>query len=191
MATPTTGSGIRLSFAEYEALGEDAPGERWELDEGELIVSPSPVFGHNAMRDALCARLREYEAGRGGIRVVSETDSRLGEGTVRRPDISVFRAERLAGLDLFSWPMPVPDVAIEIVSRNDRADQLMKKVRQYLGAGAEAVWLLYPGLGLAHRYGAADQAPGVYTATAGQSLEEPDLLPGFSAPLQGIFAAAG
>ena len=32
----------------------------------------------------------------------------------------------------------------EIVSKNDRADDLLLKVSQYLTAGAQAVWLLYP-----------------------------------------------
>ncbi len=48
--------------------------------------------------------------------------------------------ERLQGIDLERVPLPVaPDLVIEIVSKNDRADDLLLKVNQYLAAGAQAV----------------------------------------------------
>jgi len=64
---------------------------------------------------------------------------------VRRPDIAFIRTERLEGIDLAEVPLPVaPDLVIEIVSKNDRADDLHLKVQQYLAAGVKAVWLSTP-----------------------------------------------
>ena len=79
-----------------------------------------------------------------------------------------------------------PDLVIEIVSKNDRADDLLLKVTQYLAAGTKAVWLLYPNTRLAYRYSAGKLEPEVRSAQAGQSFEEPALLPGFSIPLNEI-----
>jgi Uma2 family endonuclease len=74
-------------------------------------------------------------------------------------------------------------LAIEIVSQNDRADDLLIKVSQYLHAGAQAVWLMYPKPRLAYRYVRGKLEPEVRAAAAGGKFEEPELLPGFSLPL--------
>jgi len=93
----------------------------------------------------------------------------------------------MKGIDLDQVPMPVaPDLAIEIVSRNDRADDLMVKVEQYLEAGAAAVWVMYPMTGLAYRYVAGKLEPQVRSVVAGDVFDEPALLPGFSLPLREI-----
>ena len=83
--------------------------------------------------------------------------------------------------------MPIaPDLAIEIVSKNDRADDLNLKVSQYLQAGVQAVWLLYPNTKTAYRYVAGKRDPEVRNAKAGDRFEEPELLSGFSLPLAEI-----
>ena len=79
-----------------------------------------------------------------------------------------------------------PDLVIEIVSENDRADDLNLKVSQYLGAGVKAVWLFYPITRLAYRYLPGKLEPEVRSADAGHTFEEPELLPGFSVPLAEI-----
>lgn len=92
------------------------------------------------------------------------------------------------GVDLDQSPLPVPpDLAIEIVSKNDRADDLLVKVSQYLEAGASAVWLIYPRSRLAYRYVPGKREPEVRIAEAGETFAEPTLLRGFSLPLAEIF----
>jgi Uma2 family endonuclease len=163
---------------------------RYELSEGELIMTPSASFFHNEIRDYLNARLRGFVESQRLGRVTGETDVKLVGETVRRPDVAFIRAGRLRGVDLDRVPLPVvPDLALEVVSRNDRADDLILKVSQYLAAGAKAVWLLYPNMRLAYRYLPDKLEPEVRSAAAGHTLEEPELLPGFSLPLEQIFAA--
>jgi Uma2 family endonuclease len=102
--------------------------------------------------------------------------------------VAFIRAGRLRGVDLDRVPLPVvPDLVLEIVSRSDRADDLLLKVSQYLAAGAKAVWLLYPNTRLAYRYLSGKLEPEVRSAAAGHAFEEPELLPGFSLPLEQIF----
>ncbi|MGH9449330.1 MAG: Uma2 family endonuclease [Terriglobia bacterium] len=79
-----------------------------------------------------------------------------------------------------------PDLAIEIVSKNDRGDDLLLKVFQCLEAGAKAVWLMYPNTRLAYRYIPGKREPEVRAAEAGDKFEEPELLPGFSLSLSAI-----
>jgi len=185
MATKTL-----VNCEDYIAL-EEPQGMRYELSEGELIVTPSVSFFHNDIRDSLSAQLRAFVEARRFGAVTGETDIKLIGDTVRRPDVAFIRAGRLRGIDLDRVPLPVvPDLVIEIVSRSDRADDLIFKVSQYLSAGAKAVWLFYPNTKQAYRYVADRLEPEVRSAAAGHKYEEPELLPGLILPLAQIFPAS-
>lgn len=179
-----------LTCEEYIAL-EESQGVRYELSEGELIVTPSASFFHNKIGYYLVATMGAFGESQGLGDVIGQTNVRLIGETVRRPDVAFFRAGRLRGIDLDRVPLPVvPDLVIEIVSRSDRADDLIFKVSQYLSAGAKAVWLLYPNTKQAYRYVADRLEPEVRGAAAGHRFEEPELLPGFTLPLAQIFPAS-
>jgi Uma2 family endonuclease len=183
MATKTL-----LTVQDYAAL-EEAAGVRYELSNGELIVTPSASYFHNTVRDNFHDPLRAFVKNHALGGVTSETDLILVGEVVRRPDVAFIRAERLKGVDLDQFPLPVaPDLAIEIVSKNDRADDLILKVSQYLQAGAQAVWLMDPNTRLAYRHVPGKLEPEVRSAAAGDKFEEPRLLPGFSLPLAEILA---
>ena len=68
MATKTL-----LTVEDYLALEEPAC-TRYELSEGELIVTPSPNYYHNDIRDELNGRMRSFVKARGLGGVVSEMD---------------------------------------------------------------------------------------------------------------------
>ena len=162
MATKTL-----LTIGQYNALEEPA-GVRYELDRGELIVTPSPVPMHNIicgdLYRRLCVGVEEHNLGQ----VLYEVDVKLAEDTIRRPDVMFFSRERIKDLDLDHVPVPIaPDLVIEVVSKNDQPDDLMLKVRQYLQAGVRAVWLLYRKTREAHRYIPAALQPSVINAERG------------------------
>jgi len=176
-----------LTVEDYAALDEP-DGPRYELSEGELIMTPSPTYFHNRARDTFNARLRAFADSQKLGGVVSEMDFKLLGETVRRPDVAFISADRLRGIDLKQVPLRVaPDLAIEIVSQNDRAADLLLKVSQYLAAGTKAVWLFYPNTRLAYRYLPGKLEPEVRSADAGHAFEEPELLPGLSIPLAQVF----
>jgi len=181
MATKTL-----LTVEQYAALDEPV-GVRYELSEGELIVTPASTYFHNRIRDRFNVWLWGFVEPQKLGGVITETDFKLVGEVVRRPDIAFILADRLEGVDPHRSPLPVaPDLVIEIVSTNDRADDLLLKVSQYLQAGAQAVWLMYPNTRLAYRYVPGKLAPEVRTAAGGDKFEEPELLPGFSLPLDQI-----
>src|SRR5205085_59732 len=46
----------------------------------------------------------------------------------------------------------VPEIAAEVVSPNDEADELLAKVREYLRGGVRLVWVVYPTVQEVHAY---------------------------------------
>jgi Uma2 family endonuclease len=78
-----------------------------------------------------------------------------------------------------------PDLAIEVASPGDTPPDLLRRVSQYLKAGSRVVWVVYPTAREVHVFEASGA---VRVLRSGESLEAPELLPGFSLPLDELFA---
>jgi Uma2 family endonuclease len=76
----------------------------------------------------------------------------LGVNMARVPDVSFIRAERLNVFDPM-LPYPgAPDFAVECVTVTEADMVTLDKVRDYLTAGTQEVWMVYVGLGEIHQY---------------------------------------
>lgn len=182
MATKTT-----WTLADYLALDEP-DGPRYELSEGELIVSPSPTFRHNHVRDRLNACLYDFATLHKLGKVTSETDFQLGSATVRRPDVAFILQEHFQPEYERQIPIPIaPDLVFEVVSEHDRPAELLVKTGQYLQAGTAEVWLLYPDAGEVHAYQPGATRPRVLGAAEPMTTA---LLPGWSVSLSALLPAA-
>ena len=172
-----------LTLEQFERLPDD--GMRHELDEGELISMPPPLGEHGIIQNGTAYLLTDLVKPRSLGIVFTETGFRLTPGTVRAPDVSFIRAERVPTLDPKRRFEFAPDLAIEIISPSETAAAIAHKVRQYLHAGVEVVWVLYP----------EDQTVHVFESSktgriveSGDLLEAPGLLPGFSIRVSDLFA---
>ncbi|HUY14405.1 MAG TPA: Uma2 family endonuclease [Terriglobia bacterium] len=173
-----------ITIEEYEALAEPG-GERYELSEGELVVTPASSFYHNEIRDRIGFRLKAYvqEHQVGGVTM--ETDFKLAPHTVRRPDVAFITAEKLKGVDPRTSPLgTAPDLAIEVQSPND---DLKRKLTDYLAAGVR-VWVIYPDSQTARIFKPGAE-PRLVDAVKRDAVEDPDLLPGFRLILAEILDA--
>jgi Uma2 family endonuclease len=176
MATKTL-----LTVEQFEQLPDD--GTRHELDEGELIVMPSPFGQHGQIQGEMCSILRNFIRPRSLGLIFVETGFRLSHDTVRGPDVSFIRAERASGLDLKKRFECAPDLAIEIISPSETATEIAHKVRQYLQAGS-AVWVVYPDDRTVHVFETSKNAR---VLEADDLLEAPTLLSGFSIRVSELF----
>ncbi|HLJ26658.1 MAG TPA: Uma2 family endonuclease [Candidatus Angelobacter sp.] len=179
------GTITKLTFQEYEQLPEQE-GVRYELDEGTLLMAPSPTWWHNDIRDYIANRLRDFVKTHGLGRVTVETEFQLSSDTARTPDIAFVTSEKLKNLDRRRSPIfGAPDLAVEVISPGNRAEDTVKKIHQYLGAGCRSVWIVYPGLRRAEMHSQA----GVQNLRESDALKEETLLPRFSLALSEIFEA--
>src|SRR4051794_36515597 len=78
---------------------------------------------------------------------VATTDSgyvlKRDPDSVVEPDVPFVASERLPS-DRRGWLDLAPDLAVEVVSPNDRFDEVMTKVEKYLAGGVRLIWLVQP-----------------------------------------------
>jgi Uma2 family endonuclease len=64
---------------------------------------------------------------------------------VRKPDVSFVKIGRLPGnVEPDGWVKIPPDLAVEVVSPNDSAEELEEKLADYRKARIPLVWVIYP-----------------------------------------------
>ena len=166
-----------------ELLAMPDDGMRHELVNGELITM-SPAGGRHGRIIARIARsIGNYAAERGLGEIYHDTGFMLRRGpdTVRVPDVPFVRVERASDDDRF-FP-GCPDIAVEVMSPNDRYSEVREKVREYLEAGTPVVIVVDPAKQIAWSY-----TPEERRLTIDDALTAPAVLPGWELPLRELFA---
>ncbi len=171
-----------MTVAEFEKLPDD--GNRHELDEGELIVMPPPETRHGIVQLAVGEALRQAVRKAGGGIVASECGFRLSPGVVRGPDVAFVSEEKRSRIPRRGYCEFAPDIAVEILSPNDNAGQLQRKIAQYLAAGTTIVWILDADALTATIY---EKSGEFRTLNADDMIDAPALLPGFAVPVRTLF----
>jgi Uma2 family endonuclease len=133
-----------MTARQYLMLGEDPPGIRLELVDGEVAVSPSPRPSHSYADMAFTALLWAHiEANNLGL-LLGDTDTVFGEHDVRRPDLLYFKRHRQHLVDALEAIEAMPDLCIEIVSPSSGTIDRRDKFEQYANAGVPYYWILDP-----------------------------------------------
>lgn len=134
-------AGLRMSADEYLALGETQ--DRYELIDGIVVMmSPSPFASHNEIAAEIVYQLKSFADRSGGVRIFPETDVRFSANTIYKPDISVYRSERLpAKVQRLDLP---PDLVVEVLSTGTQALDLITKRDDYERFGVGEYWAVDP-----------------------------------------------
>ncbi|MGH3998267.1 MAG: Uma2 family endonuclease [Pseudonocardiaceae bacterium] len=139
--------GRLLTVDAYTALGEDDR-YRLELQEGNLVVSPSPAPDHMIVMGELFVQLRQELPS--GLRVIPDVDVDLElaprgkPGFVRRPDLVVVHDSAADRVRQDGGLLRACDVlvVVEIVSPGShRTDHVIKR-DEYADAGIPHYWIV-------------------------------------------------
>jgi Uma2 family endonuclease len=160
---------------------------RCELVRGELNMMTPAGFKHGLIVINLSSLLNNFVKSRNLGRITgAETGFiiRRDPDTVLAPDVAFIRADRLPENLPQGYFDGAPDLAVEVLSPNDRASEVQAKIRDWLEAGCKAVWIVDPKTKSVTIYKSNHDIAVLSTADA---LADTQLLPGFSAAVSEIF----
>jgi Uma2 family endonuclease len=132
---------VLVSEDEFLSLPETV--ERIELIDGEVIVSPSPSYGHQELLRRIVLALGTWAASAEQSVTIGQAplDVRFRSGRILQPDAFVL-LERLSAAH--EGPISVtPAICIEVLSANRAYDRLTKRVI-YADAGVQEYWVVDP-----------------------------------------------
>jgi Uma2 family endonuclease len=158
---------------------------RYELVDGRVVPMSPVTFEHGKVVLQLGFLLSRYLRSKSVGVVVTEVGFKLAVGpdTVRAPDIAFIRMDRIPAnaKGFFTGP---PDVAIEVVSPDDRPADMRAKVAQYLARGVALVVVVD-----ADQRTVTTWRPSTPPATlhAGEVLDLSDVIAGFRCSVNEIF----
>jgi Uma2 family endonuclease len=149
----------RWTAAQVRDLPDD--GKRYEVVDGELLVTPAPTFDHQEAAFQLARVLQTYVAQRAlGHAVMSPADIELDPTTLVQPDVFVVPLE--AGRRPKQWAdIRELLLAVEILSPSTaRADRTVKR-RRYQRAEVPEYWIVDLDARLVERWKPGDERPEV------------------------------
>jgi len=140
MATATTEK-KKYTYADYLKTPDD---ERYELIEGDLLMTPSPVTRHQRISRKIEFMLEKYvtENDLGEV-FYAPFDVCLDDENVVQPDILFISKERL---DIIGEKniQGAPDLVIEIISESTAYRDLVQKKKLYARFGVKEYWIVIP-----------------------------------------------
>jgi len=164
--------------------------ERYEVIDG-VRVEQEPMGAFETMLASwLCYLINSFAVGKKLGRAVNEMLFILDapRDLKRRPDVAFVSYAR--------WPAAViareaawntrPDLAVEIVSPTNRAEEIDNKITDYFQAQVRQVWVVYPDSGRIYVY----QSPTRVTVLERtDTLDGGEVLPGFQLPIAQLYEA--
>lgn len=192
VATPSrtsTSPGRLLTIADVAALPTRLPtGDvSYELDDGKLVIMAPPGGTHGSNQVRIGGQLLFQ----GEFRKLGRAFAEVGIILRRNPDRLVgadaafISAQRLPiRLSSEGYLETLPDLAVEIRSKNDTWAEIRDKVAEYLAAGVVVVWVLDPGKRTITEF-RSNQAEREWLA--GETLTIPDVIPGFQVLVTDLF----
>lgn len=184
MSGPPT---VPSALSAEELLDLSLPDKQAELVRGTLIVRELPGYQHGLVACAIAARLGEFVAANSlGVMLAAGTGFKLfsNPDTVRAADAAYLSRHRAPDLPPSGYLALAPDLAVEVMSPNDRAGEIQAKVSDWLTAGSRLVWVIDPPRECAVVY----REDGSVDLLVNQdALSGEDVLPGFSCSMEDIW----
>lgn len=171
-------------FTADELLRLPDDGSRYELVRGELRKMSPAGLRHGKIARRIATHLGAYaDQHELGETYIAEAGFVLKRGpdTVRVPDVSFVRAERVVDATGF-MPGP-PDLAVEVLSPSDPPSEVENKTAEDLRAGTRAVVVVDP------EKRTVRVSRGSGTVMVADILAVDEVVPGWRMPVADIFKA--
>lgn len=133
-----------MTAQELFSLGDIGP---CELIRGELIRLSPGEFEHGIVAGHVAVLLCKYvDQHKLGTILAAGTAFQIARNpdTVRAPDVGFVSADRVPKAPRRGFFEGPPDLAVEVISPEDRWSEVTAKANVWLQAGAKLVWLVDP-----------------------------------------------
>lgn len=169
-------------------------GWKYELVEGKFVKMPPTGGGHGSIASRLHVGLGAYvEAHNLGECTLSQAGYKLSQpgqrDTVLAPDLAFVQTDRLPQPGTPAWDefwQLAPDLAVEVVSPSESRPKMQARARQWLAAGVQLVWLIWPKAKQVEVWRPGSDKP-VQTLGVHDALDGLDVVPGFTYPIARLF----
>ena len=183
---PTSVKPRLTTAAELFELSTD--GVRHELFEGSLRMM-SPAGGrHGRLAIRIAWLLNNHVMAKQlGVVLAAETGFRISvdPDTVLAPDVAIVENSRYSQVENEIGYLPLaPDLAVEVLSPNDRFSRVESKALAWLDAGSKLVLLVDPEMETIHAYRSRSQ---IQIFEKLESIECDDAVPGWTLEVNEVF----
>ena len=164
--------------------------ERYEVIDGIRVEREPMGAFETVLASWLCHLLNSFAAGKKLGLAVNETLFVLhaSRNLPRRPDVAFVSYTRWPAAVVAresAWNV-VPDLAVEIVSLTNLAEEIDGKVTDYFQSGVHLVWVFDPDTGRVYVYQSPTQ---VSILERTDTLDGGEVLPGFQLPIVQLYEA--
>lgn len=178
------------SLEEFERLDLPDNGNKYELIDGVLIVTPPPGFQHAKIGASIARHIILYDPAKKLGIVLWDTAFKVAPGFAPSPDMAFIKAENVPPDTRYAVPVP-PDLAVEVWSPGDlntKAHQAeaRAKIRRYQIAGVPIVWAINPPARTVEVYHPGQVGP-VQVLGVNEELSGEDVIPGFTMAVKALF----
>jgi Uma2 family endonuclease len=157
-----------------------------ELVRGRIIEMSPTNWKHGLLVQAVADTLHRFVSARGPGKVLTDEVGLYTErapDTVRGADVIVISNERLGRVRSESFLDVAPELVVEVLSPGNAAQEMSRKVAEYLAAGVDAVWVVDP----VGRTVQVHRQSGVDAVEAGGTIRGEGLLDGLEVDVAVLF----
>lgn len=174
----------KYTYEDYLKTPDD---KRYELINGELLMTPSPVPHHQRISGKLEFMLRRFVTEKNlGEVLDAPCDVYLDNENVVQPDILFISRDRL-GIIGEKNIQGAPDVVIEIISENSVYRDMVQKKKLYARFGVKEYWIVIPDEKEIEVYILKDNTYQLYQTYSKANILESPVLKGLKIVLTEIF----
>ncbi len=176
-----------MTYDEYSLLPDDR--NRYEVIEGDLIVSPAPHYRHQRIVWSLGQRLFAYaETHKLGEVVGAPIDVILEPNTIVQPDLLFIRQDNLGIIgNVISG---APDLCIEVLSASTGLHDRYTKKAVYARCGVPKYWIIDHARGIVSVFEIDGDTYRLRTEATGDDVVTSGVLTGFQITARSVFAYA-
>lgn len=178
---------VKVTYKDYLAFPDD--GQRYEVIDGEVHVTPSPTTHHQDvlgnLNDVVRAHVRTNDLGKVFF---APCDVLFNDDTVVQPDL-IYISKARANIVQRANVAGAPDLLVEILSPSTAALDRSLKLQTYQKHGVAHYWLLDPERSELEEYVLVEGKFQAVSKLVGPVSFQPKAFPGLTIDLRQVWAA--